>query len=464
MQVHQSIFRKYDIRGIAGQEITEDLAYHLGRAYGSVLKEGGGSRIAVGQDVRPHSTPLKDALIDGLRDTGVSVLDLGTVPTPLMYFALFQLDVHGGIQVTASHNPPEYNGFKINLGKDTVYGDGIQDLRKRIETENYLKTHERGTRQTVDIVSPYIDWTREHIHIEPRFRLAIDTGNGTAGPLMKDLLDAYGIEFIGLYLEPDGTFPNHLADPTVVQYMQDLIQTVQRENLDLGIGLDGDADRIGVVDDTGTLLFGDRILGIFAGEILERYPGATIVFDVKCSQGLVEYIQKKGGQPLMWKTGHSLLKAKLKEVQAPLAGEMSGHIFFQDRYFGYDDAIHASMRLLEILSKTDRKLSDLVAEIPAYHSTPEIRVGCPDDRKFDVVAQIVQRFKDEGYHVIDIDGARVQFDDGFGLVRASNTQPVLVVRCEGKTPERLQEICELIKSKLSAFPEVDLSGFEIPGH
>ncbi len=458
MQVKPTIFRMYDIRGIADQDITEEFAYHLGRAFGTWVVERGGHRVVVGQDVRPHSEKYREALIRGLVDTGLTVLDLGTVPTPLMYFSLHQLpEIHGGIQVTASHNPREYNGFKMNIGQDTVYGEMIQALRSRIEKEAYHTPSQRGQRERVDIVSPYIDWVTQNLDASVNLKVGVDTGNGTAGPLMEQLFQRFGIPYRGLYLEPEGTFPNHLPDPTVVKYMQDLIQLVTREGLALGLGLDGDADRLGVVTHDGELLFGDKILGIFARDVLERNPGATIIFDVKCSQGLIEYIQKLGGKPLMWKTGHSLLKVKLKETGAPLAGEMSGHIFFNDRFFGYDDAIYAAFRLLEILKKTGKSLRELADEIPTYYSTPEIRVGCPDDRKFAVVQQVVQDFKARGYEVIDIDGARVQFPDGFGLIRASNTQPVLVVRCEGKTEEARDRICQILRDELQQFPEVDLS-------
>ncbi len=458
MKVKPTVFRMYDIRGIADQDITEEFAYHLGRAFGSWVVERGGHRVVVGQDVRPHSAKYREALIRGLVDTGLAVHDLGTVPTPLMYFSLFHLpDIHGGIQVTASHNPREYNGFKMNIGQDTVYGDMIQQLRRRMEEEAYHRPAAPGSRTPVDIVTPYLDWVSRNLDASVDFAVGVDTGNGTAGPIMEQLFDRFGVRYRGLYLEPDGTFPNHLPDPTVVKYMQDLIGLVTSEGLALGLGLDGDADRLGVVTHDGELLFGDKILGIFARDVLERNPGATIIFDVKCSQGLIEYIQRLGGKPLMWKTGHSLLKVKLKETGAPLAGEMSGHIFFKDRFFGYDDAIYAAFRLLEILKKTGKTLRELADEIPTYFSTPEIRVGCPDDRKFAVVQQVVQDFKAQGYEVIDIDGARVQFADGFGLIRASNTQPVLVVRCEGKTEAARDRICGVLRKELEKFPEVDLS-------
>ena len=446
----------YDIRGIAGEDITPELAFALGKAYGTLLREKGGKVVSVGRDVRHTSGDLEEGLIDGLRSVGVDVYEIGVVPTPVMYYSLFKWPVHGGIQVTASHNPREYNGFKINLGHDTVYGDGIQELRDRIEREDFLRTDERGKLERKDIRGDYIEELVKGVKIERELRLALDTGNGTAGPLLTQILSEFPIKLEGIYLEPDGDFPNHLPDPTVEKYMQDLIALV-RKGFDLGIGIDGDGDRIGAVDEKGTLIFGDKLLGIFVKQVLRDNPGAPIIFDVKCSQGLVEYIESLGGKPLMWKTGHSLLKAKLKEVGGPLAGEMSGHIFFKDRYYGYDDALYATLRLLEIMSESGKKLSELHGEIPFYYSTPEIRVGCPDDRKFEVVKELVEYFRSR-YHVIDIDGARIQFEDGFGLVRASNTQPVLVLRFEAKTPERLEKIKKIIIDRLREYDEIDLSG------
>ncbi len=457
MKVNPQIFRMYDVRGIAGEDITTDLAYALGKAYGTMLRNKGGDTITVGRDVRKTSKDLQDALIDGLRSVGVNVINIGVVPTPVMYFSLFKWPVHGGIQVTASHNPKEYNGFKINIGRDTVYGDGIQELRRMIESEEFFNTHERGKVEERDIKGEYKEELVNNVKIEREFKMALDTGNGTAGPILSDILSEFPVKLEGLYLEPDGDFPNHLPDPTVEKYMQDLIKKVREGKFDLGIGIDGDGDRIGAVDENGVLLFGDKLLGIFARQVLEAHPGAPIIFDVKCSQGLVEYIKSLGGKPIMWKTGHSLLKAKLKEVGGPLAGEMSGHIFFKDRYYGYDDALYGTLRLLEIMSQTGKKLSELAAEIPFYYSTPEIRVGCPDDRKFEVIKELVEYFKSR-YEVIDIDGARIQFEDGFGLVRASNTQPVLVLRFEAKTKERLEEIKKIIIDKLREYKEVDLSG------
>jgi phosphomannomutase/phosphoglucomutase len=449
MDVERSIFRLYDIRGIVGAEIAEDFAFGLGKGYGTIVKRKGGKTLTVGCDVRPSSEGLKAALVDGLRAVGVSVIDLGTVPTPLLYFSLFVQNVQGGVQVTASHNPTEYNGFKLNLGRETFFGDDIQDLRKIMEKDDFDKTLEKGKYETKDIASDYVEEVTKRVRIER-------TGNGTAGPALEVLMPALGQEVKGIYLEPDGTFPNHLADPTVAKYMKDLSALVTSKGYELGVGLDGDTDRIGAVDETGELIFGDRLLGLYASQVLKDHPGAEIVFDVKCSQGLVEHIQNLGGTPVMWKTGHSLLKAKLKETGAPLAGEMSGHMFFNDRFYGFDDGLYSTARLLEILSKTDEGLRALASQMPFYHSTPELHARCPDDKKFDVVGRLVKSFKDQGYDVIDLDGARVQFDDGFGLVRASNTQPVLVLRFEGRTEERMHEIQDLVVGEMKKHPEIDL--------
>jgi len=456
MKLVDEIFRMYDIRGIYDKELNEEIAYLIGRAFGTIIKEKGGSKVTVGMDARPSSIPLKEALIEGFVKTGISVYDLGLVPTPLQYYSLFKYEVHGGIQVTASHNPREYNGFKLSLGRETFYGDDIQKLKEMIKKEKFYHTLERGKVQRLDVVDQYIFEMVQNVKIEGKYRVAIDPGNGTAGPVVSEIFNSLRIPFEGIYMEVDGTFPNHLADPTIEKYMKDLSEKVVKDKFDLGIGYDGDADRIGAITETGVLLFGDRLLGIFSKQVLKSYPGATIIHDVKCSKGLTEYIEKLGGKPLMWKTGHALLKAKLREVNAPLAGEMSGHIFFNDRFYGYDDAIYASLRLLEILEEENKSLSALADEIPYYYSTPEIRVGCPDDKKFEVVSKLVEEFK-KNYKVIDIDGVRVEFEDGFGLIRASNTQPVLVVRCEGRTSERLEEIKSLIFGALSKFREVELN-------
>lgn len=370
MKIVDEIFRMYDIRGIYGKELDEETAYYIGRAFGYIAKENGGKRVSVGMDARPSSEPLKEALIDGLTKQGVSVYDIGLVPTPLQYYSLFKYEVQGGIQVTASHNPREYNGFKLSLGRETFFGEDIQRLKRIIEKKEFPDTFERGSVQRLDVVDQYVYEMVRSVKVKGEYKVCIDPGNGTVGPVISQIFDALNVPYQGIYMEVDGTFPNHLADPTVVKYMNDLAQKVVKEKFDLGIGYDGDGDRIGAITHEGTLLFGDKILGIFAKQVLKTHKGSTIIYDVKCSKGLTEYIERLGGKPLMWKTGHALLKAKLREVNAPLAGEMSGHIFFNDRFYGYDDALYGSLRLLEILEEEKKSLKELADEIPHYYSTP----------------------------------------------------------------------------------------------
>ncbi len=453
MKIPRNIFRKYDIRGIAERDIDTKLAYHIGRAFGTIIRKKGGKVVSVGRDVRPTSPEYAKSLMEGLKDTGLKVYDLGIVPTPLQYYSIFKLNLDGGVEVTASHNPRDYNGFKLSIGKMPFFGDDIQKLADMIEKEDYLPV-EKGEIIEYDIETPYIEEITSSIKLARPLKIALDTGNGVGGPLMEKILKKLSVEYEGLYLEPDGRFPNHIPDPIVPEYMEKLMNTVKEKGYDLGIGLDGDCDRVGVITDKGELLFGDKFLALFVPEVLKEYPGAPIIFDVKCTKGLIDVIKKHGGKPVMWKTGHALIKAKLREINAPLAGEMSGHIEFNDRYYGFDDAIYDALRMLELVSHSKRPLSEMVKDIPFYYSTPEIRVYCPDDKKFEVVDTLVKTFK-EKYEVIDIDGARIEFEDGFGLVRASNTQPVLVLRFEAKTQKRLEEIKELVISEIKKFKEVD---------
>lgn len=453
MKIHRNIFRKYDIRGIAEKDIDNKLAYHIGRAFGSIIREKGGKMVSVGRDVRPTSPEYAKSLMEGLKDTGLTVYDLGIVPTPLQYYSIFKLNLDGGVVVTASHNPRDYNGFKLSMGKMPFFGDDIQRLADLIESESYLPKEE-GKIIELDIETQYIEEVTSSIKLKKPLKVALDTGNGVGGPLMEKILKKMGITYEGIYLEPDGKFPNHIPDPIVPEYMEELITIVKSKNYDLGIGLDGDCDRVGIITDKGELLFGDKFLALFVPEILKEHPKAPIIFDVKCTKGLIDVIKEHGGTPIMWKTGHALIKAKLREINAPLAGEMSGHIEFNDRYYGIDDAIYDALRMLELVSHSEKPLSEMIKDIPFYYSTPEIRVFCPDDKKFEVVDTLVKIFK-KHYEVIDIDGARIEFQDGFGLVRASNTQPVLVLRFEAKTKDRLQEIKELIISEIKKFKEVD---------
>jgi len=443
--MNPQIFREYDIRGVADRDLTDEVVFLLGQGYGTYVQEKGIKELIIGRDVRLSSERIRDALINGLQSSGCDVIDLGLVPTPVFYFSAFHYDKNAGVMITGSHNPKEFNGFKVGLNKTTIYGEEIQTLRKLIESGNFKSG--KGKLSKLNPIPDYIKMITDKISIKSGLKVVFDSGNGTAGVVIEELFNNMGIEPVFINLNPDGNFPAHLPDPTISEYMRDVKSTVFELDADLGIGFDGDADRIGAIDDEGHIVWGDRLLAIFAADIIKRNPKAKIVFEVKCSQGLVEYIKSIGGTPLMWKTGHSLIKAKMKEEGALLAGEMSGHMFFAEGYYGYDDAIYASARLLKILSESDKSLSQLVAEIPSYYSTPEIRVDCPDEIKFKVTAVIRDYFKKQ-YETIDIDGVRVIFPDGWGLVRASNTQPVLVLRFEAKSPERLIEIQQIFYDQL----------------
>jgi phosphomannomutase/phosphoglucomutase len=446
------IFREYDIRGIAETELTDDEVYTLGRAYGTCAQDRGASRCVIARDVRLSGPRIRKAFADGILATGTDVIDIGVVPTPTFYYALFEL-ADAGVMITASHNPPEYNGFKVGLDRTTIYGKAIQDLRKLMESGRFREG--AGTLSEHDIIPAYLDAVRSRVSVPGPLRVAFDPGNGTAGVLLERLFADTPIEPHYINLKPDGNFPAHVPDPTVARYMEQLTALVRDIGADCGIGYDGDSDRIGTVDEHGEMVYGDKLLGICAAPVIKAHPGAKIVFEVKCSQGLHEYIEAIGGTPLMWKTGHSLIKAKMKEEGALLAGEMSGHMFFADDYYGYDDALFASLRLLKIMSDTGRPLSGLAGDIPKYYATPEIRVACPDEVKFKVVDELRAWFK-ERYTVNDIDGARVLFGDGWGLVRASNTGPILVLRFEARTADRLPEIRDLFYSRLREHPEVNL--------
>ncbi|NPB03817.1 MAG: phosphomannomutase/phosphoglucomutase [Thermotogae bacterium] len=451
------VFRKYDIRGTYPDEINEGFAYRLAVAFGKMLEEMGANTVVVGGDVRIHTPPIKDAFVRGLTHMGFHIVDIGIVPTPVMYFAAKTLNVHAGVQITASHNPPNFNGFKIVLGGDPFYGEDIQRLYS-IFSDPHLSPkypYPNGKVSPRDALSEYIAWIKKNVQITKEFYIGVDAGNGTAGMVVEKLYPKKGIRYEGLYMEPDGRFPNHIPDPTVPEYMRDLSRLIVEKKLDMGFGFDGDADRLGLVDAEGNMVFADKILALLARPVLREFPGAPIILDVKCSKGVVEYLQKLGARVVMWKTGHSLIKAKMKEIDAPLAGEMSGHIFFKYRFFGHDDAVYASLRFLEMLSQEEKTLAELLEEIPTYISTPEIRVPVSNDEvKFKIVNELVEEFKRQNLPVIDIDGARIEFDDGFALIRASNTQSVLVMRFEAKTEERLEELKEMIYSRLRRYPEV----------
>jgi phosphomannomutase / phosphoglucomutase len=443
--VNPEVFREYDVRGVVGKDLDESFVYNLGRAIGAYAAGKGVRLMTLGRDCRLSSETYHHILSKGLNASGIHLIDIGLCATPMLYFSIRHLNAGGGVMITGSHNPPEYNGFKICVGTDTIYGQEIQKLRKIVENGAFIDGS--GKLEKRDIYERYLECLFSNVSIKPGIRVALDGGNGVGGLFALPLLKRFGCEIWDIYCEPDGNFPNHFPDPTVPENLKDLKTLVRKVNADIGIAYDGDADRIGAVTDKGDILFGDELLLLFSRFILKENPGAAIIGEVKCSQNLYDDICKNGGKPIMWKAGHSLIKGKMKEEKALLAGEMSGHLFFADRYFGYDDAIYASLRLLEIISMTGRTISDILADVPKTFTTPEIRIDCPDAIKFQVVDS-VRKYFSERQQVIDIDGVRVPFDDGWGLLRASNTQPVLVLRFEAKTPERLNEIRQLIEGVL----------------
>lgn len=438
------IFREYDIRGLVDKDLTEETARLIGLSYGTYLRSKGGRSAVVGRDVRLSSPSLAKALMEGISNAGCDVADAGVVPTPVLYFSILHYGKDGGVMVTGSHNPVEYNGFKLCIGAASMSGGEIGRLKEIIEEGEF--TAGSGKVEMLEPLKDYSDYVAERIRVDRKLKVVVDAGNGTAGEVAPEIFRRLGCEVVELYCRPDGSFPNHLPDPTVPELMKDLMEAVKDKQADLGIGFDGDADRIGAVDENGNIVWGDRLLAMYAGEILKK-GNEKIIFDVKCSQALVEFIESAGGTPVMWKTGHSLIKKKMKEEKAPLAGEMSGHMFFADNYYGYDDAIYAGCRLLELLSKTDSSLGGLDAEIPRYISTPEIRVDVDDEIKFSVVEKAAEYFR--GIHdTIEVDGARILFPEGWGLIRASNTQPVIVMRFEAKTEKALGDIRTAVETRL----------------
>jgi phosphomannomutase len=441
MQVSASSFKAYDIRGVVGRDIDEAFAEHLGRAFGTEALHLGERAVAVGRDGRLSGPKLAAALIRGLASTGLDVVDIGAVTTPMLYYVAATRSAHGcssGIQITGSHNPKDYNGFKMVLAGKAIYGDEIQGLRRRIEAENYASASGRSA--TMDVLAEYRHRIAGDCKLARPMKIAVDSGNGIPGASAPGVLRALGCDVIELYSEVDGDFPNHHPDPSKPENLADLIRTVQTTDAELGLAFDGDGDRLGVVTKDGQIIYPDRQLMLFATDILKRNPGAPVIFDVKCTQRLAPVIRQAGGTPLMWKTGHSLVKAKLRETGAPIAGEMSGHIFFAERWYGFDDATYTAARLLEILSRS-KNPSAVLNALPTSFSTPELNVACAEGEPRRVVQELLDRSEFPGAsEIITIDGLRVDYDDGFGLIRASNTTPVLVLRFEGHTPEALKRI------------------------
>ena len=447
MNVSPYIFREYDIRGKVGEDFTEEVVREIGKAYGTIVKRKGGKKVVCGRDGRLSSPSLQKALIEGILSTGIDVINIGICPTPVMYFSLFNIEgVDGGIQVTGSHNPPEFNGLKICVGKETLFGKQIKAIKELIEKEDYEKGS--GKEEKKEVIPEYIDYICKTVKLERPLKVVLDPGNGVCALTAPEIFKRLGCEVECIFCEVDGNFPNHFPDPVVPENLKTLIKKVVDGGYNVGFGYDGDGDRIGVVDEKGNIIWGDQLLILLAKDLLKRHPGAKIIGEVKCSRVLYRMISEFGGEPIMWKTGHSLIKSKMKEEGALLAGEMSGHIFFAERWFGFDDGVYASVRVAEILANTGIKLSEFIESLPKMYSTPEIRKECPDEIKFEVVKKLVEKFKKEGLNVIDIDGARIEFKEGWALVRASNTQPVLVLRFEAETPEFLEELQKKVYSAL----------------
>lgn len=465
LAVNPEIFRQYDVRGLTEKDLTPAVASAVAYAFGKKLAAAGRSTAIVGRDNRLSSPALRDAIVKGFVASGLAVTDLGTVTTPMFYFAREHLAIDGGAMITGSHNPPEFNGLKLAFGPATIYGEEIEDLRRRVEAVVASGEWSRamldgagaardGRVRKAEVGDAYSDMLAAKIKLGPRrLKVVVDCGNGTAGYYAVPFLERLGCEVVRLYCEPDGHFPHHHPDPVKRENLTDLIAAVEETGADLGVAYDGDADRIGVVDDKGQVIWGDRLMILYWREILATHPGADVIVEVKCSRALVDEVRRLGGKPLFYKTGHSLIKAKMREIGAPFTGEMSGHMFFADEYYGFDDAFYATGRLLRILSNSGRRLSELLADVPEYFATAETRVPCEDRYKFRVVEELTARFKHE-YDVIDVDGARVQFPDGWGLARASNTQPVIVARCEATSPEGLERIAATMKKELLSFAEV----------
>jgi phosphomannomutase len=453
---HPTSLREYDIRGVVGKTLTTEDAFAIGRTFGSIISRTGGNIVAVGYDGRTHSPDLEKALVEGLKASGINVLRVGRGPTPLLYFAAFTRGTDGAVMVTGSHNPPEYNGFKMMVGKKPFFGKDILELG-RLSAEGDVVEETTGHDELVDLQADYVarlarDWDGG----EQKLKIVWDNGNGAAGEVLQELIKHIPGHHTVIFPEIDGHFPNHHPDPTVPKNLEALIAAVTGTAADLGIAFDGDADRIGAVDGNGNILFGDQLLVILARDVLKTHPGAIIISDVKASQVLFDEIERAGGSPLMWKTGHSLIKAKMAETGSPLAAEMSGHVFYADKWYGFDDALYAAVRLAGIVARSPLSLAEMHDALPSVVNTPELRFECDDVRKFAVIGEVAARLKDAGAAVSEIDGVRVKTDDGWWLLRASNTQSVLVARAEAKDAEGLERL------KADLVTQLEASGIAAP--
>lgn len=444
--MNQNIFREYDIRGIVGEQLTDETVSTVAKAVGTFFNRNGAKRIAVGFDARESSPRFRDLLVKGFNETGCDAILIGRVPTPVLYHTVYTKSVDGGVMITGSHNPPDHNGFKICLGKATLFGSQIREIKDIALAEVFSSG--TGTSENLEVLADYERDILSKINVGNRkLKVVVDGGNGMGGVTGVPVYEKLGFDLIKLFTEPDSNFPNHHPDPTVEENLQDCIKAVRENAADLGIAFDGDGDRIGIVDENGRIIWGDELMILLSREILKEKPNSTIIAEVKCSQNLFDDIEKHGGKPIMWKAGHSIIKAKMKETGAALAGEMSGHIFFADRFYGFDDATYAGARVLEILSKTDQKLSEILGDLPETFSTPELRTDCADERKFQIVEKIAAEFAQTN-EVITIDGARIIFENGWGLVRASNTQAILVSRFEADSEENLNKIRQTVEEKV----------------
>ena len=449
--INPQIFREYDIRGLVDVDLTQDSTELIGKSIGTYIYRNGGKTLTVGYDMRASSIPFRDSLIRGINSTGCDVIDIGMVPTPVAYFSLHHLMPDGGVMITGSHNPSEFNGFKISNGLHSLYGESIQELRRLIDSDDFELGS--GKLSKDNVLEDYIQGIFNRVKVSRSVKVVVDGGNGCFGIVGPQLLKRIGANIVELYCEPDGNFPNHHPDPTVEKNMLDLSKKVKEERAELGIGFDGDADRIGIVDENGKILWGDQLLMIFARDILKHNPGATIVGEVKCSQNLFKDIEGHGGTAVMSAAGHSLIKKKMQETNSLLAGEMSGHICFADDYYGFDDAIYAACRILQIVASSKIKVSEMLLDVPKTEATPEIRVDCPDDRKFEIVRELTESFR-KNYDVIDIDGVRINFGEGWALIRASNTQPVIVFRFEANNAGRLADIISIVRKAVSKYESI----------
>ena len=453
MDINPYIFREYDIRGVVEEDFQPEVVELLGKGFGTFVKNKDIDKISLGGDVRLTTKTLKEAFAKGVLSTGVNIIDLGIIPTPISYFSIHHLNLQGAVQITGSHNPPEFNGFKMTLSTGAVYGEQIMSIKDIIDSGEFAEG--KGVIENINITDEYCRDIVNKIKLDKPLKIITDCGNGTGGLVAPKVLREIGCEVDELFTEPDGRFPNHHPDPTVEKYIKVLIEKVRNGNYDFGVAFDGDMDRIGVVDNKGEIVWADYLMALLAEEVLADGP-KTIIFDVKCSQGLAERIVELGGKPLMYKTGHSLIKEKLKELDEDFAGEMSGHIFFADEHYGYDDALYVTARLARLMSRTEDTVSEKMARLPKYYSTPEMRLNTSDDKtKFEIVEKAVEYFT-KNFDCDTIDGVRIQYGDGWGLVRASNTQPVIVVRFEARTEERLNEIKDEVIGKLMEYGEIEL--------